>query len=74
MDQLCQMLISHDRGNRHLAEGIIDGYIHDGVNIPILVGILFFLYHYPDYEGYEVVIDTERVETKIEGFLHELYE
>ncbi|CAN5123148.1 hypothetical protein BH09BAC3_BH09BAC3_29990 [soil metagenome] len=73
MDELCQMLISPDRGNRQLAEGIVDGYIQQGINIPVLVGILFFLYSYPGYEGYEVVIDTERVETKIEAFLHDFY-
>jgi len=66
--ELFRMILSVDSGDRKLAEGIINTLIDEN-ELDILIQINSLLIKYENYPGYEVVVDKERIEEKIEEYI-----
>lgn len=69
--ELFSMILSVDSGDRNLAEGIIDNLIKEN-ELNIIIELYSLLVKYEDYPGYEVVVDKERIEEKIEAYITKL--
>ena len=66
--ELFSMILSVDSGDRNLAEGIVDNLIEQN-ELNILTQLSSLLIKYENYPGYDVVVDKERIEEKIEEYL-----
>ena len=66
--ELFRMILSVDSGDRNLAEGIVDNLIKEN-ELNILTQLNSLLVKYENYPGYDVVVDKERIEEKIEAYL-----
>ena len=66
--ELFRMILSVDSGDRNLAEGIIDNLINEN-ELNIIIELYSLLAKYENYPGYEVVVDKERIEEKIEEYI-----
>lgn len=69
--ELFSMILSVDSGDRNLAEGIIDNLIKEN-ELNIIIELYSLLVKYENYPGYEMVVDKERIEEKIEAYIRKL--
>jgi hypothetical protein len=69
--ELFRMILSVDSIDRKLAEGLIDSLIKENEYLN-LTQLHILLVKYENYPGYDVVVDKERIEEKIEEYIERI--
>jgi len=69
--ELFRMILSVDSIDRKLAEGLIDSLINENEYLN-LTQLHILLVKYENYPGYDVVVDKERIEEKIEEYIEHI--